>query len=460
MEIDLTKIKSKETKTDTYINFFHKNFQKIYLDLSFQRKGAWELKDRIEFLKSLLLGYNFTPIIVANIKECLAEAQKNNSIEDINYFQNLFNKNYKYVSIDGNNRSTTINMFLKDEIAIDLTYIDKQGKTINLKNLVFSMLPEEIQDILEDIRFSISELNSTSLEDLHQIFISVNKGKALNSQEMRNAKICKTAPFIRNLTEVEYQDFFTKISNESDRLRRKEQELASSLLLIENNQYNITKEELNSIFENKIPDSKTFKSFLNKMEVMSKFFKINDLKILEDFQNSLANSKSFILNLFLLIKNLEENKITISSNKYKDFIKWFIETEYIRDNNTFEMWENKESYYKDWKRYTSSRYLKLREKYILKDFEEAKEEMIDNKIIYIEGRRMFTKQEKFQMYQNQNGIDPTTGKKIPLEDITDHSKYQADHIIPYSKGGLTTIENGQLISTENNLAKSNREEKN
>ena len=45
--------------------------------------------------------------------------------------------------------------------------------------------------------------------------------------------------------------------------------------------------------------------------------------------------------------------------------------------------------------------------------------------------------------QDQKDIN---GNDIPLEELMDASKWQADHIIEWNEGGKTTVENGQLMS--------------
>ena len=67
--------------------------------------------------------------------------------------------------------------------------------------------------------------------------------------------------------------------------------------------------------------------------------------------------------------------------------------------------------------------------------------------------RFFTKKQKNQLYKKQDGICPATKKRIPLEEIFDYTKWHADHILAFSRGGETTIENGQLVCAEFNLRK-------
>ena len=68
--------------------------------------------------------------------------------------------------------------------------------------------------------------------------------------------------------------------------------------------------------------------------------------------------------------------------------------------------------------------------------------------------RAFTENEKRTMYERQKGICPMCRaagkrKKWNIEEM------HADHKIPWSKGGHTTLDNGQMLCREHNLEKSN-----
>ncbi len=67
--------------------------------------------------------------------------------------------------------------------------------------------------------------------------------------------------------------------------------------------------------------------------------------------------------------------------------------------------------------------------------------------------RTFTDNEKRTMYEKQKGVCPmckAEGKNVKwnIEDM------HADHKIPWSKGGHTTLDNGQMLCREHNLEKS------
>lgn len=64
--------------------------------------------------------------------------------------------------------------------------------------------------------------------------------------------------------------------------------------------------------------------------------------------------------------------------------------------------------------------------------------------------RAFTQSQKRIMYERQKGICPLSKKHYDI------SEMEADHIIPWHKGGKTELSNGQMLSKESNREKSGR----
>ena len=63
--------------------------------------------------------------------------------------------------------------------------------------------------------------------------------------------------------------------------------------------------------------------------------------------------------------------------------------------------------------------------------------------------RAFTEQQKIEMYERQNRKCKIRNLEYDIEDM------HADHIIPWSEGGKTNIDNGQMIHKDENRRKSN-----
>lgn len=65
-------------------------------------------------------------------------------------------------------------------------------------------------------------------------------------------------------------------------------------------------------------------------------------------------------------------------------------------------------------------------------------------------KRTFNNSDKRTAYERQKGICPITGEYLPYEEM------QADHIIPWWKGGTTTLDNLQMVSKSANARKSGK----
>ena len=64
--------------------------------------------------------------------------------------------------------------------------------------------------------------------------------------------------------------------------------------------------------------------------------------------------------------------------------------------------------------------------------------------------RTFSERDKITMYNRQQGLCAICGKPFSMKEM------HADHIKPWSKGGLTEISNGQMLCVNCNLAKSDK----
>ena len=69
--------------------------------------------------------------------------------------------------------------------------------------------------------------------------------------------------------------------------------------------------------------------------------------------------------------------------------------------------------------------------------------------------RAFSDSMKRQIYERQGGICPMCAAE-GITKMWSIEEMHADHIIPWSKGGHTTLDNGQMLCRDHNLMKSNK----
>ena len=100
----------------------------------------------------------------------------------------------------------------------------------------------------------------------------------------------------------------------------------------------------------------------------------------------------------------------------------------------------------------SSNFLPARLDTILEDFA-----MIPKGIVTdVDPERLFTPVQRYQAWVKQDGVCPRTNKVISEDEINNHDLWAADHVIPYSKGGKTSLDNLELVCRKYNESKGNR----
>lgn len=420
------------------------------LDLAFQSESRWDLAQRIKFIVSLITGMAPSKIVICDIKECMSKCDVESY--DYMYFKHWHDQGYETISIDGNNRTITISEYLSSNIPLpEGDYILPDGKVIKLTkiNNVWSKHPPEFKKYIENNVFvTVARYTNAKRHDLTDLFLNINDGMTLNQQEKRNAILVPYAEWVRNMVSKTYNDMIkTVLNTEKQKVRRVIDELIveMSIYTAFGTSVTIQAAEKNKAYEDDSTVSQQTKRSEKIILSFNDFIKRN--------KDSKLKDKSTLFNLFMLFVHIYENDYAIRDEK--SFYNWFFEKENKRIGNDKPIMTTKTGEsrsYNSCNQTMSSPELTARFEKIIEDFNET----IDDIVFLKDANRLYTKQERYTLWKNQNGVCPETGKTIPESEINDDTKWHADHIIPYSKGGKTTIENGRLICKTANLKKSNK----
>ena len=422
--------------------------QSVGLDLSFQSPARWPDSQKTSYITSLLIGRAPTSIIVANIDSCMEKLSKHS--KDYAYFEKWKKLDKKYISIDGNNRTITIDEYLAGKVTIEhREYLLPDGAIeINSKNDRYNTHPQEMRDYINSfINIPICEYITATRADLSDLFVGVNHGIALNAQELRNAILVDFADEVREMV-ANYGDAFKFISKAKDNSRRARDEQIVNLAVY--NAFGASKGISKSHKDDAYKDGSTVSiAFGNNGKKLVE----DTLKMVIKYADAGFKDVSTLMNLFIAVKHLhKEGRKILDKQK---FFEWFMSSENARVGNKKPIAETKEG---EWRNYsgcnksTSDVFLVARYDYIVKDLQNISTEIVFTP----DPERLFTQQQRYTMWKRQGGVCPQTGKKIPENQINNHELWAADHKMPYSKGGLTTLENGQLVCKEWNLAKGNK----
>ena len=90
-------------------------YLKIYLDERFQRPIAWNKTNRDGFISSIMREKGNVNFCIASVKECMEYCLEKGLTVDAEYFRKI-SIDYKWVSIDGNNRLIVLHNFINNNL--------------------------------------------------------------------------------------------------------------------------------------------------------------------------------------------------------------------------------------------------------------------------------------------------------------------------------------------------------
>ena len=142
--LDSTKNKGGNKMRYIKLKLFVKHFNndRVYYDPKFQRRKVWQSYNKNKFLESLTLDRLVNPIAVVEVDSCLKFSEELRDQNSIEYFGQLRNEGYKYVSIDGQNRTKFLIEFMNNECGVQGSFKDaddnmKKYKCLFLYSLAF-----------------------------------------------------------------------------------------------------------------------------------------------------------------------------------------------------------------------------------------------------------------------------------------------------------------------------------
>ena len=406
--------------TETTIENFVKSYAlKTYVDPRFQRKKVWKISSKEGFRTSVIENTIANPIILVSVESCIERAEINGNQSDLNYFKSVKEKGFKFVSIDGNNRTNyCLNEWNK---------IDKENMTT------------DEETFFRERQIPITIFRSCSREDMHLIAIRTNKGIAWNKQEDRNAIFGYVSDFIRDISFEMSNTQTTQLISGLNSDRMQDDELFAMMLTYHQHPCaNISAALLKSLYDRRnIDNEKEFKIIISAWSMIVK--KMGERKIKID--------KSLVMNLFLFLYEIYHNSgRKINDKLVAEFLTVYLELEGKRLLD-IDLW-------KDNLRYATKK-LKEKSDKILSDFIPY----VDTFFIKLDAKRLFNIDDKIKLYKQSGGVvKRLDGSEVQLTVLQalNGNLVHADHIDPYTFGGETTLENGQLLLKEDNLQKSDK----
>ena len=451
------------------IEDFHKYKDEFVTRPPYQRKNVWSKKKKQALLDSLFRRYYIPRIVVREVR--LSEDTTINEI------------------IDGQQRITTVQEFFSDELSLPTSLADVNPELAGAR---YSELSSEIRRFIDreliftaDIVKNIDNPRDKNHQEVAtQIFWRLQQGESLNYMEIAHSQL---SSLVRNFV-VKYSDdqrfdfqaykpldenkdkhpFFRIISRDNRRMQHLA--LMTRLLILEEADgladiQNLNIEEYisntridNGIANWELEQQPYAKRLLKNLDVFHEIFSDDPMVSEEDGVKELKD-EYFIISTYLLLRHLLKYYVFDAKEKqiFRKFILDFYQTWSIskrektkgdadvrvRDILIFS--ENRQQ---------SMNEIAVRERILRQLFFEYVREN-DFEMLTKDDRRAFNEAERILVYRINDGMcqmcidegKPERECRVSWKD------YQADHVLPHSKGGQTVIDNAQVLCSYHNQQK-------
>ena len=388
-------------------------------DNRFQRSAVWNLKQEQFLMDTILKEFDIPKV----------------------YFWDLENEDsdFKYAVVDGQQRLTTIFKFINNEFSLSEEF------TPEYANLKFDDLPEDEQIKIDSYPLTIVYIENATEDNIRDLFLRLNNGTTLKSQEKRTNLGGNLSKFI---VEMAKDKIFDKVTFKNKH-RDFEQILAQCIKLeLDGGYANTQGKYLDEMYRDEKEfdkDGTTAKKFKKILTYLFKIFEKDD---------KTPELKRFnFISLYLMISQMIDNFIlTDKEELFKKFLVdfWQQITEYRKHEKLDD--EMRVSDFDDFIHYISSRTdslesIKGRHEILSKLF------LLKNPDLEIyDNNRNFANEQRLTLFRRDKSVCWHCNSHV------DWTDFEADHRPnPWSRGGKTTVENGVCAHKICNQKASNKE---
>jgi hypothetical protein len=384
----------------------------------YQRPAVWSTSQKQLLMDTILRGYDIPKL----------------------YMRQVSKSPQKFEVVDGQQRLRAIWSFIEGEFRISKDADQVDGHEI--ANFRYDELPLEIRSMFDVYPLDVIVMTESEEDEVREMFLRLQNGTTLKAQEKRNAMPGDMRRFVKELTE--HNIFKKSVPFLNKRFTHDHIAAQVSLIELSGGPVNIKDKDLNKMYEENVvfqSNSQKAKKILKTLDYMFQVFSSKTPEL----------ERYNFISLYILISNLLERFVII--NKTVEIFNWFIEFEQYRKDQEKLPEDQCDSevisYHEKISHSTDALdSLQWRNEYLTKKlFEKVPD--IEQK----DDQRMFTHEQRMAIYRRDKGCCQV---KIHCSgERCDWDNWQADHIVAWSNGGKTTVENGQVACPACNASKSN-----
>lgn len=357
------------------------------------------------------------------------------------YLRRISRSHYQWEVIDGQQRLRAIWDFFRGDYQLS-----KDADTVNnieISGKKYDELDEDLIEIFEAYPLHCIVFDETPDEVIDEIFIRLNNGVPLNSAEKRNAISGAMRDFVKQLVTA-HPFFATSVGFKNKRYSYDEVLAQMTLVELNGGPCTVGHPQLRDMYEKK----RTFNTDTAKAKRVSTVLNF----LAKGFSKKTGElSKVNVLSLYILASELLA-KFAISA-KYQEFGQWFLDFEARRREDETRDADQRDSDLMQYQLFlsqatASQTALKHRHTVLMSD-------LLLNipNLELLDPQRSFDYYQRIAIFRKYDGKCANPDSNPDCQVTCEWDNFHADHIVPWSAGGKTTVANGQLLCAKCNLAK-------
>lgn len=200
------------------LRWWYSHRGEIDMNPPYQRKGKlWSVSDKAYLVDSIINGFDIPKLYLADFKH---RDSKLNS------------KKLPYAIVDGKQRFEAVVDFFEGRVVLNSDFVWRRNPKLKLGGLSFRDLERghpDIAEIFENENWDVMSVVSDNEDDINELFVRLNRSKALTGSEIRNAMVGPVSDVTRTIADHSFFKETIKFSTK----RAGDLNTAAKLLLFE-----------------------------------------------------------------------------------------------------------------------------------------------------------------------------------------------------------------------------------
>ena len=395
---------------------------------AYQRGPVWSTNHQQLFIDSILRGFDIPKLYLRAID------------------MGGGGQEYRWEVVDGQQRLKAVWDFYANRFALssDSDPIEKES----IAKLCYKDLSRNLLLALDTYQLSVVILEDADDTEIEEMFIRLQNGVPLNSAEKRNAISGAMRDFI-NGEAVEHSLMARSVKFPNRRYAHDESVAQMMQIEMHKGPTSLRHPELKQLYET----HRTFNT--NSAEAQSLKRVMNFLK--RAFPERTPElTKVNLISLYMLASGAL-TKYALSG-RAEEFGSWFIDFEQRRKAEDALPEDEREPRLLAYQNAIVNQTANVSSQNVRLQIltEDLVQNIADLKLLH--EQRAFTSEQRQAIFRTANRQCQNPGGNPECEGTCGWDNFHADHITPYSEGGPTTVENGQLLCVSCNLKKGARSE--